>query len=153
MEILDLALRLRSGGWSAAAAPDAIGIHLGSRTYGYRGKARQRRIAGFSRGYLLRRYGVLRRRVAARALFTEVLVVLADAILCRDLAALRGRVRGWRAARGMRPPPLAPAGGDRLVDLAAQIARAAPRRDRAPVAPAQRASGARLSATPAGARR
>ena len=108
MEILDLALRLRSCGWSTAEASDAIGIHLGSRTYGYR-SARQRRIAGFSRGYLLRRYGVLRRRVAARALFTETLVVLADAILCRDLEAARGRIQGWRAARGMErrswPPP------------------------------------------------
>ena len=29
MEILDLALRLRTAGWSAASAPDACGVHLG----------------------------------------------------------------------------------------------------------------------------
>ncbi len=99
MEILDLALRLRSAGWSTAQAPDAVGVHLGSVTYGRRSPA-QRRQAGFSRGYLLRRYGVLRRRSAPRALFTEALVVAADAVLCRDLQALRGRLQGWRAARG-----------------------------------------------------
>jgi GT2 family glycosyltransferase len=108
MEILDLALRLRSGGWGTAQAPEAIGIHLGSRTYGHR-SARQRRIAGFSRGYLLRRYGVLRRGVAPRALLTETLVVLADAVLCHDVEAARGRLQGWRAARGLEgrpwPPP------------------------------------------------
>ena len=41
-----------------------------------------------------------RRRTAARALVTEAIVVTADALLCRDLQALRGRVEGWRAAHG-----------------------------------------------------
>jgi N-acetylglucosaminyl-diphospho-decaprenol L-rhamnosyltransferase len=99
MEILDLALRLRTAGWKTAAAPEAVGIHLGSRTYG-RHSASQRRLAGFSRGYLLRRYGVLRGRAAPRALLTELAVVLADLLLCRDLEALRGRLEGWRTARG-----------------------------------------------------
>ena len=31
---------------------------------------------------------------------TETLVVAADAVLCRDLQALRGRLEGWRAAKG-----------------------------------------------------
>jgi len=107
MEILDLAWRLRQAGWGAACAPEAIGVHLGSATFG-RGSAKQRCLAGFSRGYLLRRYGVLRSRFAPRALLTETLVVSGDAVLARDLAALRGRLAGWRAARGMerhlRPP-------------------------------------------------
>ena len=108
MEILDLALRLRSAGWSTAQAPDAVGVHLGSATYGRRSPT-QRRQAGFSRGYLLRRYGVLRRRVAARALLTEALVVTGDALVCRDLQALRGRVEGWRAAQGRERHPWPPA--------------------------------------------
>jgi GT2 family glycosyltransferase len=107
MEIVDLALRLRSAGWATAAAPDAVGIHLGSQTYGRR-TTEQRRLAGFSRGYLLRRYGVLR-RAPARTLATEAIVVAGDAVLSRDLAALRGRLAGWRAARGTErrawPPP------------------------------------------------
>jgi N-acetylglucosaminyl-diphospho-decaprenol L-rhamnosyltransferase len=107
MEILDLALRLRSAGWSTAQAPDAVGVHLGSATYGRRSPT-QRRQAGFSRGYLLRRYGVLRRRVAARALLTEALVVAGDALVCRDLQALRGRLEGWHAARGRERHPWPP---------------------------------------------
>lgn len=107
MEILDLALRLRSAGWSTAQAPDAVGVHLGSVTYGRRSPT-QRRLAGFSRGYLLRRYGVLRRRVAPRALLTEALVVAGDALLCRDLEALRGRLQGWHAAQGCERHPWPP---------------------------------------------
>ena len=107
MEILDLAWRLRTAGWKAALAPDAIGVHLGSATFGRR-SSDQRRLAGFSRGYLLRRYGVLHGRFAPRALLTEAVVVLADALLAKDLAAARGRIAGWRAAKGMtrlpRPP-------------------------------------------------
>lgn len=108
MEILDLAWRLRQAGWGTRCAPEAIGVHLGSATFG-RGSASQRRLAGFSRGYLLRRYGVLRSRFAARALLTEALVVCGDAVLTRDLAALRGRLAGWRAARGMQRRPRPPA--------------------------------------------
>jgi N-acetylglucosaminyl-diphospho-decaprenol L-rhamnosyltransferase len=108
MEILDLALRLRSAGWTTAQAPDAVGVHLGSVTYGSRSST-QRRLAGYSRGYLLRRYGVLRGRAAPRTLLTEALVVAGDAVLCRDLEALRGRVDGWRAARGRERRPWPPA--------------------------------------------
>jgi N-acetylglucosaminyl-diphospho-decaprenol L-rhamnosyltransferase len=96
-EDLDLALRLRSAGWGAATAPEAVAMHLGSATHGHR-TAWQRRHAGFARGYLLRRYGVLRSREAARALMTEAAVVLGDAVLSHDLAALCGRVAGWRSA-------------------------------------------------------
>ena len=107
MEILDLALRLRTAGWRTASAPDARGVHLGSSTYGQR-SARQRHLAGFSRGYLLRRYGVLRGGTAARALLTEAAVVAGDLAICHDAQGLRGRVEGWRAASGLqrhaRPP-------------------------------------------------
>lgn len=108
MEILDLALRLRGAGWLAADAADARGVHLGSSTYGRR-SARQRRMAGFSRAYLLRRYGVLRGRAGARALATEAIVVAGDLTLCCDMQALRGRIAGWRAARGLPRHPRPPA--------------------------------------------
>jgi N-acetylglucosaminyl-diphospho-decaprenol L-rhamnosyltransferase len=106
-EDLDLALRLRGAGWGAAAAPDAVGVHHGSAT-AQRRSAFQRRTAGWSRGYLLRRYGVLRGRAALTALLTELVVVAGDAVISRDLAALRGRVAGWRAARGMPRRALPP---------------------------------------------
>jgi N-acetylglucosaminyl-diphospho-decaprenol L-rhamnosyltransferase len=99
-EDLDLALRLRGAGWGAAMAPEAVGIHLGSATHGHR-TAWQRRHAGFARGYLLRRYGVMRGRHAARALATEAVVALSDVVISRDLAALSGRVAGWGSASGL----------------------------------------------------
>jgi GT2 family glycosyltransferase len=107
MEILDLALRLRSAGWSTAGAPEALGVHLGSATYGRR-SSRQRRLAGFSRGYLIRRYEVLRSRAAVRTLLTEAAVVSLDLLTCRDTQALRGRLDGWHAARGREPHPRPP---------------------------------------------
>jgi N-acetylglucosaminyl-diphospho-decaprenol L-rhamnosyltransferase len=99
-EDFDLALRLRAAGWKTVAAPDAAGVHLGSATHGHR-TAWQRRHGGFGRAYLIRRYGLLRGRAAARTALTEAMVVAGDAVISRDLAALRGRVAGWRAAAGL----------------------------------------------------
>lgn len=99
-EDLDLALRLRGADWGAAVVPEAVAVHLGSATHGHR-TAWQRRHAGFARGYLLRRYGVMRGRHAARALATEAAVVLGDAFISRDLAAISGRLAGWRSASGL----------------------------------------------------
>jgi len=107
MEDFDLALRMRSAGWRTALAPDAVGVHLGSATHGHR-SAWQRRNGGFGRGYMLRRYGLLRGRSAPRTLATETAVVLADLAVSGDLAALRGRLSGWRAgasAPRLSPPP------------------------------------------------
>lgn len=107
MEDFDLALRLRGAGWGAVLASDAVGVHLGSATHGHR-SAWQRRHGGFGRGYMLRRYGVLRGRGMPRALAAETIVVLGDLAISRDLAALRGRVEGWRAGallpRRAHPP-------------------------------------------------
>lgn len=105
-EDLDIALRLRAAGWRCAVVPGARAIHAGGATAGKR-SAWQRERGGFGRGYLLRRYGVLRSRAAPRALLTETIVAAGDLALSRDAAALRGRLAGWRAARGeprRRPP-------------------------------------------------
>jgi N-acetylglucosaminyl-diphospho-decaprenol L-rhamnosyltransferase len=106
-EDVDLALRIRGAGWSTTAVSDARAIHIGSASAVAR-SAWQRYHGGFSRGYFLRRYDVLRSRAAVRAVATESLVVLGDALVfSHDLAALRGRLAGWRAARGrarVRPP-------------------------------------------------
>jgi GT2 family glycosyltransferase len=108
LEDLDLALRLRAAGWKAAVAAGAVGVHLGSATIGRR-SAWQRQQGGFSRGYFLRRYGVLRSTAAVRTIAIEAAVILGDAVHSGDLAALHGRLAGWRAARGKprhgRPPP------------------------------------------------
>jgi N-acetylglucosaminyl-diphospho-decaprenol L-rhamnosyltransferase len=108
MEDLDLALRLRSAGWESVAAPGAAGVHLGSATHGHR-SAWQRRNGGFGRGYLLRRYGLPHGAATGRALATEAVVVLGDLVISHDLAALRGRVRGWGAGQGRPRHPRPPA--------------------------------------------
>jgi len=107
-EDVDLGRRLRAAGWATAAAADAVAIHIGSASAVTR-SAWQRYQGGFARGYFLRRYGVLRSGVAVRAAATEAIVVFADSLIfSRDLAALRGRIAGWRAAddrpRNPRPP-------------------------------------------------
>jgi N-acetylglucosaminyl-diphospho-decaprenol L-rhamnosyltransferase len=115
-EDLDLALRLCADGWKAAAVPDAVGVHLGSATMRRR-SAWQREQGGFARGYFLRRYGVLRSKAGPRALVTELAITVGDVAISRDVAAGRGRLRGWRAARGL-PRLHAPAAGiDRSITL------------------------------------
>jgi N-acetylglucosaminyl-diphospho-decaprenol L-rhamnosyltransferase len=107
-EDVDLALRLRAAGWAVTATRDAVAVHIGSASAVTR-SAWQRYQGGFARGYFLRRYGVLRGPRALRALATEAMVVAGDAaVFSHDLVALRGRLAGWRAARGLprvAPPP------------------------------------------------
>jgi N-acetylglucosaminyl-diphospho-decaprenol L-rhamnosyltransferase len=115
-EDVDLALRLRGSGWLAAAAPDAVAIHRGSATAVHRSSA-QRFAGGFSRGYFMRRYGVLQRRGALRALAAETIAVIGDALVySHDLSALHGRFAGWSAARGLprHPAPPVDAVDDRI---------------------------------------
>jgi N-acetylglucosaminyl-diphospho-decaprenol L-rhamnosyltransferase len=109
MEDFDLGLRLRIAGWGITTAPDAVGVHRGSATHGRR-SASQRRLFGFGRGYLLRRYRVLHTRHAARTLLTEAIAVGGDLVFSHDLSALRGRVAGWRAAKTLPSRPWPPAG-------------------------------------------
>jgi GT2 family glycosyltransferase len=105
-EDVDLGLRLRSLGWEAAEAPAARGVHLGGASAGVDSPF-QRELAGFARGFLLRRYGILRSRVAPRALLLEALVVGFGLVRHRTLVPVRARRDGWRAARrdGRRPLP------------------------------------------------
>ncbi|HEY4278327.1 MAG TPA: glycosyltransferase [Conexibacter sp.] len=96
-EDVDLLLRIRSAGWRAAAAADARGIHLGGATIGV-DSPQQRLLGGFARGFLLRRWGVLRSSAVLRALLIDTLVVGWGAVRHRSLDPLRSRYAGWRAA-------------------------------------------------------
>jgi GT2 family glycosyltransferase len=96
-EDVDLGLRLRAAGWEAAEAADARGIHVGGATAGVDSPL-QRELGGFARGFLLRRYRVLRSRGAAQALLVDGLIVAWGLARHRTLVPLRARVRGWRAA-------------------------------------------------------
>jgi GT2 family glycosyltransferase len=104
-EDTDLLLRIRAAGWRAAAAPAARGVHLGGASFGVDSPA-QRWLGGFARGFLLRKWGILRSRAAGRALLIEALVVGFGLVRHRTTAPLRARVAGWRAAgRGSHPLP------------------------------------------------
>ena len=100
-EDVDLGLRLRLAGWSAAEAPLARGVHEGGATI----KADSpfhRELSGFARGFLLRRYGILRSRAALRALVFEAMIVGWGLARHRTLVPVRARIHGWRAAQGAR---------------------------------------------------
>jgi N-acetylglucosaminyl-diphospho-decaprenol L-rhamnosyltransferase len=104
-EDVDLGLRLLAAGWRAAAAPEALGVHLGGATAGV-DSPWQRELAGFARGFLLRRWGVFASAAAPRALLMEALVVGWGLARHRTIVPLTARVRGWRAAgRGRHALP------------------------------------------------
>jgi hypothetical protein len=94
---VDLGLRIRSLGWTTVAAPDAVAIHMRSATSGHRSR-RARESGGWARGFLLRRWSVLRSRSSARAVITEAIVSIADVALSRDTVAVQSRIKGWRSA-------------------------------------------------------
>ena len=104
---IDLALCLRSLGWMTVAAPDAVAVHLRSATSGHR-SPRARESGGWARGYLLRRWSVLKSRAVLRALVTESLVAIGEIALSHDTVAVRSRISGWKAATALprrRVPP------------------------------------------------
>lgn len=101
-EDVDLALRLRLAGWRPAAAATARAVHLGGATTG-RDSPTQRRCAGYARGFILRRYRVLRTRRGPRAFLIELLTVIYGVFKAWTVVPLSSRIDGWRAAgRGPR---------------------------------------------------
>jgi N-acetylglucosaminyl-diphospho-decaprenol L-rhamnosyltransferase len=100
-EDLDLALRLAAAGGRCRLAPDARAVHAYSASLGAASGAKYER-TGWSRGYMLRRYGISAEpRLAARALLCEGVLCAGQLLRDRTAAGLRGRVSGWRDARGL----------------------------------------------------
>lgn len=105
-EDLDLALRLRARGVECALAPKARARHDYSASLGA-GNPAKYRFTGWSRGYILRRYRVVHDlRSLVRVLAVEGTVSIGQALTAKSLAGLKGRIRGWRAARGLEPRQL-----------------------------------------------
>jgi GT2 family glycosyltransferase len=119
LEDVDLVLRLRLGGASCRLASDARGLHEHSGTLGP-GSPRKNYLAGYGRGYLLRKWNVITPRRLPGILVRELAVAGGQAILDRNLSGLSGRVQGLRAGRPSEPYPSAevvpdpPALGDTL---------------------------------------
>jgi N-acetylglucosaminyl-diphospho-decaprenol L-rhamnosyltransferase len=126
-EDLDLCLRMAAGGARCHLAAAAIAVHAYSASLGA-GSSRKFAFTGWSRGYMLRRYGVMGSpRNAARVLATEGAICAAQLLLDRTPAGARGRLRGWRAGGGLEHREI---GAVPLLDLTAREALALRRRRR-----------------------
>jgi N-acetylglucosaminyl-diphospho-decaprenol L-rhamnosyltransferase len=118
-EDLDLALRLAAVGARCRLAPAATAVHAYSASLGAGSDAKYER-TGWSRGYMLRRYGITSEpRLALRALAVEGLLCAGQLLRDRTSAGFGGRLRGWRAAAGLERRD---AGGAPLLDLSARDA-------------------------------
>jgi N-acetylglucosaminyl-diphospho-decaprenol L-rhamnosyltransferase len=104
LEDVDLALRLRRAGATCRLAPEARGTHQHSATLAP-GSARKDYLAGYGRGYLLRKWGVLTPRRLPAVAARELLVGAGQAIADRNLGSVRGRLRGLREAEATEPYP------------------------------------------------
>jgi N-acetylglucosaminyl-diphospho-decaprenol L-rhamnosyltransferase len=127
-EDLDLALRLSALGGSCRLAPEARALHAYSAGLGAASAAKYAR-TGWSRGYMLRRYGVMRDpKLALRVLASEGAIGLGQLLRDRTAAGIEGRVRGYRAGAGFEPESAATAP---LLDISTREAIALRRRRRA----------------------
>lgn len=126
-EDLDLSLRLAAAGGRCHLAPEARALHAYSASLGAASAAKYAR-TGWSRGYMLRRYGVMQSpRLALRALACEGALCAGQLLKDRTAAGLKGRLRGWRDGAGLERRDAA---GAPLLDLSAREALALRRRRR-----------------------
>jgi GT2 family glycosyltransferase len=104
LEDVDLVLRLRRAGGSCRLARSACGTHQHSASLGA-GSARKDYLAGYGRGYLLRKWSVLTPRRLPGVLARELALCGGQAFVDRNLGGVGGRLRGWREARNSEPYP------------------------------------------------
>jgi GT2 family glycosyltransferase len=126
-EDLDLALRLAAAGGRCRLAGEARALHAYSASLG---AASGRKFAhtGWSRGYMLRRYGVMSRPgPALRALACEGAICGGQLLMDHTAKGLSGRWRGWRDGRGLEHRDL---DGAPLLDISPREALALRRRRR-----------------------
>ncbi len=126
-EDLDLALRIAARGGRCRLATGATAVHAYSASLGA-GSGRKFAHTGWSRGYMLRRYGVMSHpRLALRALACEGALCAGQLLLDRTAQGIGGRLRGWRDGGGLPGHEL---DGAPLLDLSAREALALRRRRR-----------------------
>jgi N-acetylglucosaminyl-diphospho-decaprenol L-rhamnosyltransferase len=126
-EDLDLALRLRAVGARCRLAAEARALHAYSATSGAASGGKYAR-TGWSRGYMLRRYGVMSKpRDAARVLAAEGALCAGQLVIDRTAKGLGGRLRGWRDAAGLERREV---DGGALLDITLRQALALRRRRR-----------------------
>lgn len=94
-EDVELALRLRLGGWECRLAPGARAVHHHGQTLGASSPA-ARRLEAFGRGYVLAKYRVHR---PLRVALLDWPALLVHAVARRELDPIRERRRGLREGR------------------------------------------------------
>ncbi len=104
-EDVDLVLRLRRRGHRCALAAGARGVHQHSATLGS-GSARKNYLMGFGRGYVLRKWRVLSAGRIAGVLLRDGVLCAGQAVVDRNIAGLRGRLDGYRAATPVESYPV-----------------------------------------------
>jgi N-acetylglucosaminyl-diphospho-decaprenol L-rhamnosyltransferase len=127
-EDLDLALRLRAAGARCELATGARAIHAYSASSGAASGFKYGH-SGWSRGYMLRRYGVLSKPGRAlRVLAVEGTLCAGQLLRDRTAKGLAGRLRGWRDGAGLERREV---DEDALLDIGMGEALARRRRRRA----------------------
>jgi N-acetylglucosaminyl-diphospho-decaprenol L-rhamnosyltransferase len=106
LEDVDLVLRLRREGGRCRLAKDARGTHQHSATLGA-GSPRKDYLAGFGRGYLLRKWSVSSARRLPAVLLREIGQAAVQTAMDRNLGPVRGRIDGLRAGRAAEAYPSA----------------------------------------------
>jgi GT2 family glycosyltransferase len=100
-EDLDLALRMAAAGARCRLAGGARALHAYSASLGAK-SGQKFAHTGWSRGYMLRRYGVMSKpRPALRALACEATICAGQLLLDRSAEGISGRLRGWRDGGGL----------------------------------------------------
>jgi N-acetylglucosaminyl-diphospho-decaprenol L-rhamnosyltransferase len=113
-EDLDLALRMAAAGADCRLAPEARALHTYSASLGAKSGEKFAR-TGWSRAYMLRRYGVMSNpRLALRALACEAAICSGQLLLDRTTSGISGRLRGWRDAADLEQRDASRAG---LLDI------------------------------------
>lgn len=126
-EDLDLALRMAAAGSRCRLAGEARAVHAYSASLGA-ASGRKYAFTGWSRGYMLRRYGVMSRpRLALRALACEGALCAGQLLVDHTAKGISGRLRGWRDGGGLEARE-APSEG--LLEIGAREALALRRRRR-----------------------
>jgi GT2 family glycosyltransferase len=127
-EDLDLALRIAAGGGRCRLAGGARALHAYSASLGAASGAKYAR-TGWSRGYMLRRYGVMRDpALALRAVACEAAIGAGQLLRDHTINGITGRLRGFRAGAGL---PQREVGSAHLLEISAREALQLRRRRRA----------------------
>jgi N-acetylglucosaminyl-diphospho-decaprenol L-rhamnosyltransferase len=126
-EDLDLALRIAARGGRCRLAPAARALHAYSTGLGAASGSKYAH-TGWSRGYMLRRYGVMRDpSLALRTLLVEGAICAGQVLRDRTARGISGRLRGFHDGAGLPRRDVGPAP---LLDLGAGEAIALRRRRR-----------------------